>query len=263
MELHPATRGFEDPSRYERARPDYPPAAVEWLIERLGVPAGGCVLDVGAGTGKLTRPLLARGLRVIAVEPVDGMRRMLERTTPGADVRAGRADVLPVADAEVHAVVAGQAFHWFATAAALAEFARVLTPGGRLGLAWNRRDLGQPLHAAISRLIEPYRGSAPEHATNAWRSAFDGNAPFELAAEHKLAHAQALDADGLADRVLSISFVAALPARERGAIEAEVRALAPPAGPIELRYVTELSVYSRSRSGSSTSSPSSASGGSG
>jgi SAM-dependent methyltransferase len=155
VELHPATRGFEDPSRYERARPDYPPAAVDWL---------------------------------------------LERTTPGADVGVGRADALPVADAGVHAVVAGQAFHGFATAATLGEFARVLTPGGRLGLAWNRRDL-------------------------------------------------------------SISFVAALPARDRGAIEAEVRALAPPA-PIELRYVTELSVYSRSRSGSSTSSSSSASGGS-
>lgn len=263
MGLHPATGGFEDGQRYERARPDYPRAAVDWLVEGLGVVSGDSVLDVGAGTGKLTRPLLERGLHVIAIEPVGGMRGTLERTAPAADVRAGRAEALPLGDEEVDAIVAGQAFHWFATLDALREFTRVLRPGGRLGLVWNRRDIEQPLQADIRRLVAPYRRGAPEHATDAWRSAFTGGAPFALDEERAFAHAQALDADGLVDRVLSISFVATLPADEQRAIEAAVRALAPAAS-VELRYVAEVSVYTRSGSGASSSSSSNRStGGSG
>jgi SAM-dependent methyltransferase len=247
MELHPATRGFEAAGeRYERGRPEYPAAAVDWLVAQLGLGArpGGQVLDIGAGTGKLTRPLLERGLRVIAVEPVDGMRATLERTTPGADVRAGQAEALPLAAGEVDAVVAGQAFHWFANAAALGEFVRVLGPDGRLGLIWNRRDVEQPLHAAIDRVIEPLRGATPGHASDAWRAVFTDAAPFERAAEQRFAHVQEFDADGLVDRVLSISFVAALPDDERRAVEAQVRALATD-GPVTLRYTTEVSVYTR------------------
>ena len=202
------------------------------------------MLDVGAGTGKLTRPLLERGLRVVAVEPVAGMRAVLERTAPAADVRAGQAEALPLRAAEVDGVVAGQAFHWFANAAALREFARVLGPDGRLALVWNRRDLEHPLQAALGTLVAPYRATAPEHASDAWRAAFTSRAPFVPAAEHRIAHRQAFDLGGLVDRVLSISFIAALPADERRVIETRVRELA--AGtPTELHYVTELSVYSR------------------
>lgn len=249
MELHPATRGFEAAGeRYERGRPDYPPQAIDWLVGQLGLAGrpGARVLDIGAGTGKLTRPLLARGLRVIAVEPVGGMRATLQRAAPGADVRAGQAEALPLEAAEVDAVVAGQAFHWFANAAALDEFARVLRPGGRLGLVWNRRDLDQPLQAEIGRLLAPYRAGTPAHAGDAWRAAFTPAAPFEPLAEQRIAHVQALDADGLADRVLSISFIAALPGDERSAVEARVRELAA-GGPVELRYVTELGAYIRRR----------------
>jgi len=245
VELHPATQGFETAGeRYERGRPDYPAAAVDWLVARLGLAPGARVLDVGAGTGKLTRPLLARGLRVIAVEPVAGMRVMLERTAPAADVRAGQAERLPLRAAEVDGVVAGQAFHWFANATALGDLARVLRPEGRLGLVWNRRDHDQPLQAAVERVIAPYRATAPEHGSNAWRSAFTPAAPFEPADEHCMAHQQEFDVDGLVDRVLSISFVAALDDDERGAIEARVRAL-DAGGPLVLRYVTELGVYAR------------------
>ena len=247
MDLHPATRGFEAAGeRYERGRPGYPATAVDWLLTELGFaePPSGCVLDVGAGTGKLTRPLLERGLRVIAVEPVAGMRAVLERTAPAAEIRAGQAEALPLRAAEVDGVVAGQAFHWFANAAALSEFARVLVPHGRLALAWNRRDLEQPLQAALERLIAPHRAAAPEHASDAWRAAFTPTAPFELAAEHRIAHLQAFDVAGLVDRVLSISFVAALARDERRSIERRVRELAV-GTPLELRYVTELGVYAR------------------
>jgi SAM-dependent methyltransferase len=229
VDLHPATRGFETAGeRYERGRADYPPSAIDWLLARLGLAErpDARVLDIGAGTGKLTRPLLARGLRVIAVEPVTGMRATLERTAPGAEIRAGQAEDLPLAVGDVEAVVAGQAFHWFANATALREFARVLRPHGHLGLVWNRRDLGQPLQAAIGELIDPYRADAPALATDAWRAAFTRTAPFAPVAERRFAHAQILGADGLVDRVLSISFVAALPEHERRSVGARVRELA-------------------------------------
>jgi SAM-dependent methyltransferase len=243
VELHPATRGFETAGdRYERGRPDYPAAAIDWLIAELGRPA--VVADIGAGTGKLTRPLLERGLRVIAVEPVAGMRATLERTAPGADVRAGQAEALPLEDRSVDAVVAGQAFHWFANATALGEFARVLRADGRLGLIWNGRDLEQPLQAAIGRILAPYRKGTPAHASDHWRAAFTDDAPFALAAEQRLPHSQPLDPDGLADRVLSISFIADLPPAERQRVDARVRSLAAGA-PVELRYVTEVLVYAR------------------
>jgi SAM-dependent methyltransferase len=245
VDLHPATRGFDDAGeRYERGRPEYPAAAVDWLVTQLGLDERARVLDVGAGTGKLTRPLLERGLRVIAVEPVAGMRAVLERTAPAADVRAGQAEALPLRAAEVDGIVAGQAFHWFANAAALREFARVLGPDGRLALVWNRRDLDQPLQVALGRLVAPYRATTPEHASEAWRAAFTAEAPFVLATEHRIAHRQAVDPDGLVDRVLSISFVAALPRDERRAIETRVRELAT-GTPLELQYVTEIGIYAR------------------
>jgi SAM-dependent methyltransferase len=247
VDLHPATRGFEDAGeRYERGRPEYPAVAVDWLVAQLelGERPGALVLDVGAGTGKLTRPLLERGLGVVAVEPVAGMRAVLERTAPAADIRAGRAEELPLRAAEVDAVVAGQAFHWFANAAALRELARVLCPDGRLALVGNRRDLDQPLQAALGRLVAPYRATAPEHASDAWRAAFTAGAPFVLAAEHRIAHRQAVDAAGLVDRVLSISFVAALASDERRAIETRVRELAT-GTQLELHYVTEIGIYAR------------------
>jgi SAM-dependent methyltransferase len=244
VELHPATRGFETAGdRYERGRPEYPAAAIDWLLAELGRPA--VAADIGAGTGKLTRPLLERGISVIAVEPVAGMRATLERAAPGADVRAGQAEALPLEDRSVDAVVAGQAFHWFANAAALREFARVLRrPDGRLGLVFNRRDPAQPLQAAIGRIMAPYRKGTPEHAGDKWRGAFTDAAPFVLAAEQRLSHSQALDPDGLADRVLSVSFIAALPPAERGRVGVRVRELAAGA-PVELRYVTEVHVYAR------------------
>ncbi len=236
--MHPAARGFDTSGeRYDRGRPDYPDEAVDRLLLELGNPRR--VVDVGAGTGKLTRPLLARGLSVIAVEPAAAMREVLTAT----EVHDASADALPLEDGSVDAVVAGQAFHWFATPEALAEFARVLTPTGRLGLVWNRRDLDQPLQRELGALMAPYRGAAPEHASDAWRAVFGDRAPFALAAEHRIDSVQRLDADGLADRVLSVSFMAALPAAERDEIENRVRGLARDV--VELRYTTELFVYER------------------
>jgi SAM-dependent methyltransferase len=112
------------------------------------------VLDLGAGTGKLTRVLVDRYARVVAVEPLDGLRAILAERVPEADVRDGVAEEIPLADAEVDGVFAGQAFHWFANDAAVVEIARVLRAGGVLALLWNRALEPSPLPPAYRARLE-------------------------------------------------------------------------------------------------------------
>jgi SAM-dependent methyltransferase len=124
---------------YQRVRPSYPPEAVAWLLE----PAPGRrVVDLAAGTGKRTQVLVAGGADVVCVEPLANMRAELERALPSVRVLPGAAEALPLADGSADAVCVAQAFHWFDPEPALAEIARVLVPGGVLGLLWNLRDDG-------------------------------------------------------------------------------------------------------------------------
>jgi SAM-dependent methyltransferase len=134
-----AARFGDVADRYERARPLYPESALSELAVRCGVRPGTAVLDLGAGTGKLTRQLVAVGADVVAVEPATGMRRRLEAEVPGVPVLDGTAEAIPLPDASVQVVTAGQAFHWFDTRRALDEIARVLRPSGWLALLWNER----------------------------------------------------------------------------------------------------------------------------
>jgi SAM-dependent methyltransferase len=232
---------------YDRARPDYPDAAVDRLFGALALSADSFVIDVGAGTGKLTAPLAARGAEVLAIEPVEEMRARIGARAPAARALEGVAERLPEAAGAADAVVAGQAFHWFANERALAEFARVLKPAGRLGLIWNRRAPDDPLQARITELLEPLRGDAPRHAAGAWRDIFDASAPFERADAFELEFIQDLDREGLVDRVGSISFVAALKPARRARVLADVAALAPDVGSVGLGYVCEAFVYARRR----------------
>lgn len=127
-------------AQYERARPSYPPDAVAHIVGEARLGPGRDVLDLAAGTGKLTRLLVATGASVVAVEPVAAMRRELARAAPGATVLDGTAEAIPLADASVDAVTVAQAFHWFDAPVALVEMRRVLRPGGTLVLVWNERD---------------------------------------------------------------------------------------------------------------------------
>ena len=226
-------RGVE---AYDRGRPDYPPEALAYLQRELDLRRGRTVVDLAAGSGKLTRQLASLGCEVIAVEPVDEMRAAI-----GEGIRAldGTAEAIPLPDSSADAVTVAQAFHWFDGAKALAEIARVLRPGGALALVWNRRPVeSSPLHAAISEIIAPYRGDAPAHASGAWREAFAGR---ELS-EWRHEFAQRLDADGLADRVGSTSFVAALDEADRAPLLARVRALAQ-GGPVDVPYKCEIHLW--------------------
>jgi SAM-dependent methyltransferase len=239
--IHPtAAEGFARSAHaYERGRPGYPPEAIALLASRL--PAGAAVLDLAAGTGALTRPLLEAGFEVTAVEPVAEMRAALPATVRALE---GTAEAIPLGAGEVDAVVVGQAFHWFDGDAALSDIHRVLRPGGVLALFWNVRLLDHPVHAAIDDLIGPHRGDTPRHRSGAWRAAFDRTPLFGAGEEHVLPNAQELDAEGLAARVGSTSLVAALdrPARER--VLDQARALAGD-GTVTLPYRTEVQLWRR------------------
>ena len=177
--IHEAARGFEHaPKPYEIGRPAYPAEAIERLVAELGIEDGTRVLDLAAGTGKLTRMLVPTGAFVVAVEPVDGMRAELTRSLPGVQARAGTAEAIPLPDGSVDAVVVGQAFHWFDGDAALAEIHRVLRPGGRLGLIWNVKDESVDWIEKLGGIMESYRGDAPRVASGAWKEAFDRTTLF-------------------------------------------------------------------------------------
>jgi SAM-dependent methyltransferase len=121
---------------YERGRPSYPPEAIDWLLP----PGARGVLDLGAGTGKLTTRLVERGLDVVAVDPIAEMLELLSSALPDTPALLGTAEQIPLPDNSVDAVLVAQAWHWFDPDRAVAEVARVLRPGGRLGLVWNTRD---------------------------------------------------------------------------------------------------------------------------
>jgi SAM-dependent methyltransferase len=240
-DLHPATRGFAAADRYERGRPDYPAAAIATIAERCGLRPGRTVLDLGAGTGKLTRLLVPTGAAVLAVEPVPEMRAELERRVPGIAALGGTAERIPLADRYLDAVAVGQAFHWFNADAALREIHRVLKPGGGVALIWNARDERDALQAGLSEIIDPLEGDTPRRKQRNWKTMLADSGLFERTERLLFEHAQVLDEQGVVDRITSISFIAAAAPGVRADVEARVRALvANEAMPIRLPYMTEL-----------------------
>jgi ubiquinone/menaquinone biosynthesis C-methylase UbiE len=240
-ELHPATRGFAAADRYERGRPDYPEAAVAAIVERLGLRAGRTVLDLAAGTGKLTRLLVPSGAAVVAVEPVREMRERLERLVPGATVLAGTAERIPLAPDFVDGVTVGQAFHWFDELPALHEMSRVLRAGGGVALVWNARDERNDLQAALTAIIDPLAGGTPRRTKRNWRTMLAESGLFERCDRKLFSYVQQTDEQGVVDRVASISFVAAAPQEVRDEVEGRVRALVRGRPePLELPYMTEV-----------------------
>ena len=219
---------------YERARPGYPPDAVAWLA---GEPARD-VVDLGAGTGKLTRLLVAAGHRVVAVEPLSEMRAALEHAVPGVPVVAGSGEEMPLPDASADVVTVAQAFHWFDQSAALVEIARVLRPGGTFGLVWNTRDDTEPWVAELSEAATGREGvEAYEVEAVVAESGLYGRV------EHAtFALTQKLDLATLLDLVLSRSYCAVLsPAERRPVLERveQIFAQHERNGELELPYLTE------------------------
>jgi SAM-dependent methyltransferase len=221
-----AARGFaRAPADYERGRPMYPFEAVRRLVKELRIKPASTVLDLAAGTGKLTRLLAQLGSDIVAVEPVDEMRERLAETVPGVTALEGTAEEIPLDEKSMDAVTVGQAFHWFDGDAALAEIHRVLRPGTRLGLIWNVKDESVDWVRQLAEIIESYRGSAPRVASGAWKDAFERTELFTPLERARFSFVHETDTATVVARVTSISFIAALAPRVRERVVTQVREL--------------------------------------
>jgi SAM-dependent methyltransferase len=235
-------RSFEHVAElYERVRPEYPPDAVAWLIGQLGIDTRSTLLDLGAGTGKLTRALVPYARRVIAVDPGPKMLAQLRRAAPEAEALLGEAESIPLAKSSVDAVVCGQSFHWFRHDEALPEIHRVLRSGGGVALLWNSRDQSDPVQRAISELIRPLARGRPVAPDSSRR--LDECRLFGPVEKREFRFVHDLDADGVAGRVLSISFVASAPVETRAEVERRAREIvAEHRGSVRFPYVTSVYV---------------------
>ena len=223
------------PEDYERGRPGWPPE----VVDVPGLAPSATVLELGAGTGKLTRLLVPTFEHVIAVEPADAMRRLLVRHCAEADARAGRAEEIALPDASVDAVFAAEAFHRFEGERAVAEIARVLRPRGLLVLVWNlpAGPTEPPIATAEQFLLErapdrselaydPLDLNSDRYASGEWRLPFAGS-PFEPLQETRLPNLQTVDREGLVAFFASMGWLADLPDAERLPLLDELRALLP------------------------------------
>lgn len=227
-DVHSAAQsGFSNEAgAYVRGRPEYPAALLPWLAGELGVGPGKTVVDLGAGTGKFTKLLTRCGAELIAVEPVDAMRARLAAGLPGVRALPGTAATMPLEAGSADALVCAQAFHWFATAAALAEIHRVLRPGGQLGLVWNVRDESVDWVAAITEIITPHEGDAPRFYKGDWRRPFESQHLFGELHLTSFGHVHVGSAqEVIIDRILSTSFIAALAAPDKARVRAQLQTL--------------------------------------
>jgi SAM-dependent methyltransferase len=229
----PAGSSDRWPDDYERGRPGWPPD----VVDVPGLPSSATVLDLGAGTGKLTRLLVTAFDRVIAVEPATAMRRLLMSLCPNCEALAGSAEEIPLTSASVDAVFAAEAFHRFDDERALGEIARVLRPRGALVLLWNLPGgETEPSIAAVERFLtqrgpsraevgyDPLDLSTTRYESGEWRRVFLGS-PFEPLQEARLPHLQRIDKEGLVAFFASMGWLAELPDSERLPVLDEVRSL--------------------------------------
>ncbi|HET9895472.1 MAG TPA: class I SAM-dependent methyltransferase [Streptosporangiaceae bacterium] len=234
-----AARGFgAEAAAYDRARPSYPPEAIAWMIEKLSIGPGRQVVDLAAGTGKLTALLATAGADLIAVEPVNSMRERLSDRLPDVPVLAGVAEALPLADKSVDAVVVAQAFHWFDARKAMAEIARVVRPGGYLGLIWNARERSIEWVDQVWSVMDRVERRAPwrEHRDRAGPAdkslarserylAGPGDSNWSPWTEETFFHVHYSSHDEVIDRMRSVSHIAVLPAACQGNVLDEIRTI--------------------------------------
>lgn len=219
-----AEKGFgAGADAYDRGRPSYPAAAVDLVVRELGIGPGTTVVDVGAGTGKFSELLVPTGAHVVAVEPVANMRAKIP---PPIEALDGTGEVLPLDDGGARAITVAQAFHWFRHDDSLAEFARVLEPGGGVALVWNRRDESVPWIDAMSRVIEWRAHQVSEYDRTDWPGIIARSGRFGPVEFASFAWNHMVDREGLAERVRSVSYIAAMEDEaRREAIVDEVLAL--------------------------------------
>jgi len=240
-----AARGFgAEATAYDRARPSYPPDAISWLTENLHLGPGTRIVDLAAGTGKLTRLLTDIGADLVAMEPVAAMRAKLREQLPQVPVLAGVAEALPLGDRSIDAVLVAQAFHWFDARRAMAEIARVVRPGGHLALIWNARDRSiewvDQVWSVMDRVERdaPWRDDADGHGSTDATGSPDATATQRRSERHLAGpsdanwspwtegtffHVQYSTHDDVIDRMRSVSHIAALPPPSQRGVLDEIR----------------------------------------
>jgi SAM-dependent methyltransferase len=225
--MHPLAEQFASIADvYERGRPEYAPAVVGALVAELGLAPGAPVLDLAAGTGKLTRALVAAGLGVVAVEPQAPLRERLAATVGRERVREGVAEAIPLPDASVDAVTVADGFHWFDQARALVEIRRVLTPGGGLAVVFTAPDWsGASWAHELGTLVEGMRPEHPHFDGPPWQEAVHAAGGWSAPREIRVTSYQPTDPERIVAWVASMSFVAALPEEERAPWLAQVTEL--------------------------------------
>ena len=225
--IHPsAAEGFQaSADAYDRGRPSYPADAIDFIARKFKFSPGKIIVDLGAGTGKLTQQLLPYGPRLMAIEPIAGMRQKFSQRLPQVPILEGSAEAMPIPSQSVDIVLVGQAFHWFDGASALSEIARVLKPGGRLGLLWNVRDESVAWVSQLTRIIDIYEAGTPRYRSGKWKAAFEAQQSLTIPemTRFKLSHFGTVQT--VIDRMASISFIAALPEPVRAQVLEQVRSL--------------------------------------
>jgi SAM-dependent methyltransferase len=227
MALHPlATQFAVVAGAYERGRPEYPPAVVGAIAAELRVTGDAPVLDLAAGTGKLTRALLSARLDVVAVEPQPQLRDLLAASIGSERVRDGLAEAIPLADGSIAAVMVADAFHWFEHGAALREIRRVLRPGGGLAVLstapdWSGASWAHEVGALMARL----RPEHPHFDGPSWQDAVRAAGGWTEPREVRVSTSQPARPERMVDYLESISWIAALPADDRAETLAQIGAI--------------------------------------
>ena len=234
---------------YDRARPGYEDEPLDWAFQELGLDGRSVVLDLAAGTGKLSQALAPRAGQLIAVEPLAGMRRLLAARAPEATLLDGTAEQIPIGDGSVDAVFVGEAFHWFDGVRALPEIHRVLRPSGGLALLWHhvswhdREPWAEQFDARLREVPAPDVRPENRPHTLRWQEAFAGNALFTPLEHREFWHLTTVDAEQIVQLVLSWSYVAALPEADRERLGRDLSQIVHNhAGdaPLELPFVTQV-----------------------
>jgi SAM-dependent methyltransferase len=242
----PADRFGNTAREYELGRPEWPEELIDRAVDGLELEADDTVVDLGAGTGKLTRALVPRFAHVIAVEPDNAMRAVLEEVVPGAEARAGRADAISLADGSADAVFSAEAFHWFASDSTVAEISRVLRLDGGLAIFWNV-DFGgtePPMPDAAEEVLEAAfaRGGAPglpKVLSGEWRQPLE-RSRFGPLEEAEVERYVTRDREGWLANILSVSSIASQSDEQRAILAARLRELVPD---VEYRWRVRTVAY--------------------
>ncbi len=238
---------------YERGRPPYPPEPIDWAWQWLGLGGSATVIDLAAGTGKVSRMLVPRAARMIAVEPLEAMRRVLSERVPDAEIIDGTAERIPIPDATADAMFVGEAFHWFNGDRALPEIHRVLKPGGGLVLLfgdsdWDELPWNDEVVARLDQVSRPNVRPENRPWTGLWKDAFERSPLFDPLELTEFPFVQRITVDGFLLLVTSWSFIAALGDDERDPLLDDLAGIIRSHGVEEFDFPSRVNLYlTRSR----------------